>query len=160
MFTKKPLDYLFLPKSTGKIRKQRLERVEKEKKERKIKKMRTMRGKDSEEDILKIGKRLKDGERIGIVTFPLHFKEYENIIKKAQQQGKFPRAAYIEGITTNQTFKEFVYGILGLAEEKLFEGKASGSPIKNSIFYKKFKSICCFENYLFNYFLLVWRKVF
>jgi len=123
MPAKKPLDYLFMPKSTGKIRKQRLERIEKEKKGRKIRKMCIMRGKDSEEDILRIGKRLKGGERIGIVTFPLHFKKYENIIKKAQKQGRFPRGIYIEGITTNQTFKELIYGILGLVEERLFDGK-------------------------------------
>ena len=123
MLAKKPLDYLFMPKSTGKIRKQRLERIEKERKNRKIRKTCIMRGKDSEEDILRIGKRLRDGERIGIVTFPLHFKKYENIIKKAQKQGKFPKGIIIEGVTTNQTFKEFLYGILSLVEEKLFEGK-------------------------------------
>ena len=86
MNKKEPLDYLFMPKSSGKVRKQRRLRAKEESKIRKIKKIVIIKGKDSQEDILKIGKRLRGDERIGIVTFPLHFKEYEYIIKKAKKE--------------------------------------------------------------------------
>ncbi len=117
------LDFLCIPDSRGEIKKQRVQRAKQEKKVRKIGKVLIMKGKDSEEDILILGKKLKGGERIGIVTFPLHFKEYQDIIRRAKRQGKFPRKVKIEGILTDQTGKEFVYGELGLEEEKVFEKK-------------------------------------
>ncbi len=123
MHKKEALDFLCIPNSSGEVKKQRMQRAKEEEKARKIKRVLVMKGKDSEEDILILGKKLKGDERIGIVTFPLHFKEYQDIIKRAKQQGKFPHRVKVEGILTNQTGKEFVYGELGLEEEKIFEKK-------------------------------------
>jgi len=117
------LDLLCIPNSSGKIKKQRALRAELEKKTREVRRTFVLKGKDSEEDILILGKRLKGGERIGIVTFPLHFKEYKDIIHRAKQQNKFPRGVKVEGVLTDQTGKEFIYGELGLEEEKIFEKK-------------------------------------
>ncbi len=123
MGKKQNLDYLLIPRSSGKIKKQRNQRAAEEKEKRKIKRVLIMNGKDSEEDILLLGKKLKGKERIGIVTFPLHFREYLEIIKKAQKEGKFPKRVLVEGILTKQNAKEFVYGELGFEEEKIFEKK-------------------------------------
>jgi len=123
MKKRRVIDLLCIPDSRKEIRKQRMQRAKQEEKVREIRKTVMMKGKDSEEDILILGKKLKGGERIGIVTFPLHFKEYQDIIRRAKQQKKFPRGVKVEGILTRQTGKEFVYGELGLEEEKLFEKK-------------------------------------
>ncbi len=123
MKQKKRLDFLCIPNSSGKMKKQRMRRAKQEEKARKIGEVWIMKGKDSEEDILILGKKLKGGERIGIVTFPLHFKEYQDIIRRAKRQKKFPRGVKVEGILTSQTGREFVYGELGLEEEKIFEKK-------------------------------------
>ena len=123
MSNKEALDFLCVPNSGGKLKKQRMQRVEKEKNNRKVRKILILKGKDSEEDILILGKKLKGEERIGIVTFPLHFREYQEIIKRAKQQKKFPRKVKVEGVLTGQTGKELVYGELGLEEEKIFEKK-------------------------------------
>jgi len=111
-----PLDYLLVPTGWDE---QRKKRAEEEKKIRKIKKILTLNGCDSEEDILELGKKLKGKEKIGIVTFPLHYLEYKEIIAKAQKTGKFPKGIIIENIKTEQTFKQTLYGILGLIEERL-----------------------------------------
>jgi hypothetical protein len=116
----KALDYLLIP--TG-WKKQRKKRALKEIKKRKIKNIFILNGKNSEEDILDLGKILKGKERIGIVTFPLHFREYELIIKKAQKQKKFSKEIILENIETKETIKQFIYGILGLLDEELIEGK-------------------------------------
>jgi len=110
------LDYLLIPTGWDE---QRKKRAEEEKKKRKIKKILTLNGCDSEEDILELGKKLKGKEKVGIVTFPLHFKEYKEIIAKAQKTEKFPKGIIIESVPTEQTFKQFIYGILGLIEERL-----------------------------------------
>ncbi len=57
-----------------------------------------IKDKDSEEDILYLGKILKKGNRVGIDTFHLHFKEYKELIKKAKRDGKFPKGVKIENI--------------------------------------------------------------
>lgn len=98
MFRKKELDYLAIPDSSGKIKKQRSEAALKTIKERDIEKTIILGGKNSEEDILYLGKIVERGQRIGFDTFPLHFKEYKEIIKKAKKQGKFPRRIKIENI--------------------------------------------------------------
>lgn len=123
MKKKEALDFLCVPNSSGKIKRQRMQRAASEEKSRKVKHSLVMKGKDSEEDVLILGKKLKGGERIGIVTFPMHFKEYQDIIKRAKQQKKFPKSVKVEGVLTSQTGKEFVYGELGLEEEKIFEKK-------------------------------------
>jgi len=112
---KKELDYLLIP--TG-WRKQRQKRALEELSKRKIKNILILNGHDSEEDILYLGKKLKGGERVGFVTFPLHYQEYKEIIKKAQKDGNFPKNIKIENISTKQTVKQFIYGILGLLEER------------------------------------------
>ena len=132
MAKNKPLDYLLIP--TG-WKRQRKKRALKEIEKREIKNIFILNGCDSEDDILDLGKMLKGGERVGIVTFPLHFEEYKLIIKKAQKQKKFPKNIKLENIETKETFKQFIYGILGLLDEELIEGKVD---------YKKNKH----ENYL------------
>ncbi|MEN7982719.1 MAG: hypothetical protein ABFQ65_04710, partial [Nanoarchaeota archaeon] len=72
-----------------------------------------------EEDILYLGKILKKGDRIGIDTFRLHFKEYLELIRKAKRDGKFPKGVKIENIKIHQSFHLFIYGILGYWEEKI-----------------------------------------
>ncbi|OGJ12443.1 hypothetical protein A3K82_02795 [Candidatus Pacearchaeota archaeon RBG_19FT_COMBO_34_9] len=111
----KPLDYLLIP--TG-WKRQRKKRAIEELKKRKIKNMLVLNGDDSEEDILYLGKKLRGGERIGFVTFPLHYQEYKEIIKKAQKDRNFPKKIKIENIKTKETPKQFIYGILGLLEER------------------------------------------
>jgi len=110
------LDYLLIP--TGWNR-QRKKRAFEELKNRNVKNILILNGDDSEEDILYLGKKLKGGERIGFVTFPLHYQEYKEIIKKAQKEKKFPRRVKTENIPTKETFKQFIYGILGIAEERM-----------------------------------------
>lgn len=112
----KPLDYLLIPTGWPHQRKKRaLEEIKK----REIKNIFLLNGKDSEEDILYLGKILKGGEKIGFVTFPLHYQEYKEIIKKAQKDRNFPRRIKTENVATEQTLKQFIYGILGLLEERL-----------------------------------------
>jgi hypothetical protein len=111
-----PLDYLLIP--TG-WKEQREKRANEEKSRRKIKRTLIMDGHDSEEDILYLGKKLKGKEKIGIVTFPFHYLEYKDLIRKAQKIGKFPKGIKLENIETKQTVKQFIYGILGLIEERL-----------------------------------------
>jgi hypothetical protein len=110
------LDYLLIP--TGWTR-QRKKRALEEIKKREIRNILILNGNDSEEDILYLGKRIKKGDKIGIVTFPLHFQEYKELIKKAQKERKFPKRIKIENIQTKQTLKQFIYGRLGLIEERL-----------------------------------------
>ncbi len=82
MKQKRELDYLLIP--TG-WEKQREKRALEELSKRKVKNIFILNGNDSEEDILYLGKILKGKEKIGIVTFPLHFQEYKELIKKAQK---------------------------------------------------------------------------
>lgn len=119
MVKKKWLDYLAIPNSGGKLGKQRKKRAIKELKKRHIEQVIILGGKDSEEDILYLGQLVQKGDRVGIDTFPLHFKEYKVLIKKAKRDGKFPKGVKIENIKINQTFRETIYGILGLSEEEL-----------------------------------------
>ncbi len=100
-----------------------------------------MKGKGSEEDILEIGRILKMGDRAGFDTFPLHFREYQDIIKKAKREGRFPKKIKIEFVGTNQTPKEFVYGILGLEEERLEEKKVNYQKDRRGKLFQEFKNI-------------------
>lgn len=112
----KELDYLLVPLGWPNQRKKRaLEEISK----RKINHIFILNGKDSEEDILYLGKILKGKEKIGFVTFPLHYLEYKEIIKKLQKIKKFPKGIKTENIRTEQTLKQFIYGVLGLIDEKL-----------------------------------------
>jgi hypothetical protein len=130
---KESLDYILIP--TG-WKKQRKLRTLKELERRNVKNILMLNGRDSEEDILYLGKKLKGNERIGIVTFPIHYYEYRIIIKKAEKNGKFPKGVKIENVRTKETPKQFIYGILGLLEEKLK---------RKEIDYKKNR----LDNYLF-----------
>jgi hypothetical protein len=126
----KKLDYLLVP--TG-WKRQRKKRALEEIKRREIRNILILNGCNSEEDILDLGKKLKGGEKIGIVTFPLHFKEYELIIKKAQKLKKFPKKIKLENIETKETFRQFLYGVFGLVDEELIEGKVDYKKNKHEI---------------------------
>ncbi len=141
MHKKEPLDYILIPDCSGKIKKQRMKRAKEEMKEREVDEVLIMKGKDSNEDVLYLGKILREGEKIGIVTFPLHFKEYEDIIRKAKKEGKFPRRVKVEGILIQQTPKEFIYGELGLEEERIFEKKVDYEKKENNILHSIKKTV-------------------
>ncbi len=117
---KNKLDYLLIPDSGKKVRKQREKRAIEEMSKRSVGKIILLTGSDSEEDVLFLGKILKEGNRIGIDTFSTHYKEYKDLIRKAVKQGKFPRKIKIENVKTSETFKEKIYGELGLYDEKIF----------------------------------------
>jgi hypothetical protein len=134
--SKKELDYLLIPNSGGELGKQRKNRAIKELNKRGIKKVLILKGRDSEEDILYLGKILKPGNRIGFDTFPLHYKEYRVIIKKAQRDGKFPKKVKIENIKTPQSLKQEIYGMLGLEEEKLLHKEVKLQRDRNKFFQK------------------------
>ncbi len=82
-----------------------------------------MRGRDSEEDILKLGEIVKRRDLVGIDTFPLHFKEYKEIIRKGIRDGVFPKGVRVRNIPTSQSFKLEIYGELGYLEEKIKKRK-------------------------------------
>jgi len=130
MVKQKKLDYLLIP--TG-WKRQRKKRAKEELKKRDVGKVLILNGANSEEDILYLGKKLKGGERIGFVTFPLHYEEYKEIIKKARKEKKFPSKVKTENIETKETLKQDVYGTLGLLDEKLKDGvNYSKNKDKNS----------------------------
>ncbi|MBI3623124.1 hypothetical protein HY212_03535 [Candidatus Pacearchaeota archaeon] len=115
---KRELDYLAIPDSSGKLKKDRIKKAVQEIHKRMVEKIIIMKGRDSEEDILYLGKVVKKGDVVGIDTFPLHYDEYKDIIKKAEKEGKFPRGVKIENIQVGQSPKRALYGFLGLMEEK------------------------------------------
>ena len=132
------LDYLLIPTGWGRQRKKRaLEELEK----REIENIFILNGVDSEEDMLYIGKKLKKGNRIGIVTFPIHYKEYTEIIKKAQKDKNFPKGIKIENIKTKQTFRQAIYGLLGLIEERMDKKVNYVREEKKSYIAEKIKQI-------------------
>lgn len=149
---KKSLDYLLMPEGSEKMREQRDYSTMEEliKRHGKVKEIYMMNGKDSEEDILYLGKLLKGGERIGLVTFPEHYKEYKELIKKAKRDGKFPKFVKVKHINTRKpaknfgeawyNFKERVYGRLGLWEEKLKKRKLDYKENRNEKGLEKIKS--------------------
>jgi len=141
LISKKSIDYLLIPDGSEKLREQRDYRVMEEliKRHGDVGEIYLMDGKDSEEDILYLGKKLKGGEKIGFVTFPLHYQEYKTLIKKAQKQGKFPKNVNIEPINTKQTSKQFIYGIMGLIEEKLKNRKMDFVESRNEKYLPKIK---------------------
>lgn len=139
--SKKKLDYLLIPDGEKEYKKEKLKRAREESKKRLVKKILILKGKDSEEDILNLGKILKKGDRIGFDTFPLHYKEYKVIIKKAKKEGKFPEGVKVENIRTNQSFKQSIYGFLGLEEEKLTDRKVDYMKNRDNKFFQKIKNI-------------------
>ena len=98
-----------------------------------------LKGKDSEEDILLLGEKVKSGERIGFDTFPLHYLEYKELIKKAQRDGKFPKKVKTENLATKQGVKEWLYGIPGLIEEILKRRKLAYKKNRNEKYLEKVK---------------------
>ena len=131
------LDYLLIPTGWGR---QRKKRAIEELRKREVKNIFILNGCDSEEYILYLRKRLKKGNRIGIVTFPLHYQEYKEIIAKAQKTKKFPKGIKIENIKTEQTFKQTIYGLLGLAEERMDKEVNYVKEEKENIIISKIKS--------------------
>jgi len=126
---KRNLDYLAIPNSSGKLKKDRIKKAVEEIHKRGVDKIIIMKGKDSDEDILYLGKIVQKGEVVGIDTFPLHYDEYKEIIKEAIKEKKFPAGVKIENIRISQPPKRAMYGFLGLMEEKL----------NNKVEYKKGK---------------------
>lgn len=139
--SKKELDYLLIPNSGGELGKERKGRALKEMGNRKIGEVLILDGKDSEEDILYLGKILKKGDRIGFDTFPLHYKEYKVIIKKAVKQEKFPKGVKIENVKTGQNFKQSIYGFFGLEEEKFLHKKIDYMKNRDGKILVKIKNI-------------------
>ena len=136
---KKRLDYLLIPNSSGKRKKNRINRAVEETGKRGIKNILLLDGKDSEEDILYLGKILKNKERIGFVTFPLHYKEYKIIIKKARRDGIFPKKIKIENIKTKQTEKDKIYGEIGILEEQIKQRKLTYRKERNEKIWQMIK---------------------
>ena len=142
MFKKRRLDYLAIPGgSKGELKKERKNRAIKELNGREVDKILILQGKDSEEDILYLGGVVQKGERIGFDTFPLHYKEYKEIIKKAERERKFPKGVKIENVKTPQGFKLFIYGILGLSEEKIKQRELEFIKNRHDKFWRKIKGI-------------------
>jgi len=138
---KKKLDYLLIPDASSKWKKQRKKRAQQELKNRIVENILILKGKDSEEDILYLGKILKKGDRIGFDTFPFHYKEYRELIKKAKKQGKFPKGIKIENIKTSQEPKSFVYGLLGWLEECVKKRKLDYVSNRHEFFLTKVKNL-------------------
>ena len=88
--SKKKLDYVLIPDGDKEYKKEKLKKAREESKKRCIKKILILKGKDSEEDILYLGKILKKRDRIGFDTFPLHYKEYNQPIEKSIEAVKNP----------------------------------------------------------------------
>jgi len=76
-----------------------------------------LRGKDSEEDILYLGKMVNSGDTVYFDTFPLHYQEYKTLVRKAQRDRKFPKGVYLRNARIPQGRIEITYGILGWLEE-------------------------------------------
>ncbi len=141
------LDYLIIPGgSKGKLKRDRMKRAIKEIKNRVVDKIIILQGKDSEEDILYLGEVLKKGERIGFDTFPLHYKEYKELIKKAKKDKKFPKGVRIENIETSQNFKEVIYGTIGLTEEKVKKRELEYVKNRQDNFWRALK--CFFHKFI------------
>ena len=139
--SKKKLDYVLIPDGDKEYKKEKLKKAREESKKRCIKKILILKGKDSEEDILYLGKILKKRDRIGFDTFPLHYKEYKVIIKKARKEGKFPKGIKIENIKTSQNLKQEIYGTLGLEEEKLLHKKIDYMENRKNNLFQEIKNI-------------------
>lgn len=139
--SRKELNYLLIPDGEKGYKKEKLKRAREESKKRLVKKILILKGRDSEEDILYLGKILKRGDRIGFDTFPLHYKEYKVIIKKAKREGKFPKGIKIENVRTSQSLKQSIYGILGLEEEKIFHKKVDYMKNRKDKLLQKIKNI-------------------
>ncbi|HEA46739.1 MAG TPA: hypothetical protein ENH99_03070 [Candidatus Pacearchaeota archaeon] len=135
--SKKSLDYLLI--AGGGDKTEREKRAKEEIKKRKIRKVLVLKGKDSEEEILNIGKILKKGNRVGIDTFPLHYKEYKVIIKKAKKEGKFPKGIKIENVRTGQNLGQTIYGFLGLEEEKIMHKKVKYVKNRDNKLFRRIK---------------------
>jgi len=153
MTGRKSLDYLLIPDGSEKMREKRDYRVMEELARRRgnVKEIFLMDGKDSEEDVLYLGRMLKGGEKIGIVTFPEHYREYRELIRKAKRDKKFPRFVKVKEINTRKpgknlnekwyNIKEAIYGHLGLWEEKLKRRKLDYVENRKEDFYMKFKNV-------------------
>ncbi|MBU2053280.1 MAG: hypothetical protein ABIJ14_03580 [Nanoarchaeota archaeon] len=117
--SRKSLDYLVLPGGESKWKNPRLKAALETKKKRKIGQMYWMEGADSEEDILLLGEKVKSGDRVGIDTFPLHYREYMAIAKKGEKDGKFPKGVKFENIRIDENASAKLYGLLGWLEETI-----------------------------------------
>jgi hypothetical protein len=114
----KRLNYLAIPGgSKGKLKQLRKKRAIEAINNRSVDQVLILQGKDSEEDILYLGKILKKGDRIGFDTFPLHYKEYKVLIKKGIRDKKFPKGVKTENLKIPKNIRMKIYGVLGISEE-------------------------------------------
>lgn len=103
------------------------------------KQIKLLHGKDSEEDILYLGEMVKSGDTIYFDTFPLHFREYVTLIKKAQRDKKFPENIKLKNARIPQGKTEITYGILGWMEELLKRRPLSYKKERESALLDKIK---------------------
>jgi len=136
---KKVFDFIAVPNGSGQYEKERMDIAKKEVKKGNAKKILIMKGRDSEEDILKLGKIVQSGDFVGIDTFPLHFKEYEELIRKAKRDNVFPKGVRIKNIPTSQSLKLEAYGICGHIEEKMKKRKLDYIKNRHEWFLNKIK---------------------
>ena len=118
-----------------------MKKAREELKKRHVNKIIILKGKDSEEDILYLGKIVKKGERVGIDTFPLHYKEYLEIINKDIRDNKFPKGVKLENVKTPQNFRMFIYGVLGLSEEKIKKRELDYVKNRHNQFWRFLKKV-------------------
>lgn len=137
--SKRDLDYLVLPGGESKWKNPRLKAALEAKKKRKIRKMYWMEGVDSEEDILLLGEKVKSGDRVGIDTFPMHYREYMAIAKKGEKYGKFPKGVKFENIRIDENASAKLYGILGWIEEKIKRRPLAYKKDRNEKYLEKIK---------------------
>jgi hypothetical protein len=104
------------------------------------KQIKLLHGMDSEEDILYLGEMVKPGDTVYFDTFPLHFREYVTLVKKAQRDNKFPKNIKLRNARIPQDRTEFMYGLLGWMEEVLKRRPLSYKSQRESALLDKIKS--------------------
>jgi len=61
---------------------------------------------------------LDGGEKIGIVSYPRHLDRFERIIEQMKEEERIPKDIRIEYIPTDQTFKQWAYGVAANVKER------------------------------------------
>jgi vancomycin permeability regulator SanA len=86
---------------------------------------------------------LRENERVGIVSYPKHLERFRYIVEKMREEGKISKGVKIEYIPTDQTFKQWAYGMVANIKERgrLREGISEARKQKTSHFGNFFKNI-------------------
>jgi len=91
-------------------------------------------GKDSEEDVLYLGNLLNSGDKVYFDTFPAHYTNYKQLIKKAKNEKKFPKGIELRLSKINQNgFMEKLYNVknlLGFFSSRDLDYKQNRDPSK------------------------------